>query len=69
MGLGTVLWYRGVKEVKGSVAAGFMGVMPLSALVLSYVLLNEQFEWIHAIGMALELVAIGLMAWAQEKNK
>lgn len=30
--LGSVLWYRGVEKVSGSTAAGFMGVMPVSAL-------------------------------------
>ena len=35
MGLGTVLWYAGVKRTRGSTAAAYMGVMPVSALVLS----------------------------------
>jgi drug/metabolite transporter (DMT)-like permease len=50
MGLGSVLWYKGIQRVAGSTAATFMGVMPLSALVLSYLLLGEQFHWIHLAG-------------------
>jgi drug/metabolite transporter (DMT)-like permease len=53
MGLGSVLWYRGVQKVEGSTAAAFMGVMPLSALFLSYWILGESFEWIHLGGFAL----------------
>ena len=35
-----------------------MGVMPVSALVLSYVLLDEPFRWIHLAGMAVVLAGI-----------
>lgn len=61
MGLGSVFWYRGVQKVEGSTAAAFMGVMPLSALVLSYVLLGEDFEWIHMAGFALVFVGVLLI--------
>lgn len=61
MGLGSVLWYRGVKRVEGTVAASFMGVMPVSALVLSYVLLHEKFEWIHLAGFGLVFLGVLLM--------
>lgn len=58
MALGSVLWYRGVSRVAGTTASGFMAVMPVSALVLSYLLLDESFEPIHAVGMAAVLAAI-----------
>ena len=63
MGLGTVLWYAGVKRSKGSTAAAYMGVMPVSALVLSYVLLGEPFRWLHLLGFAIVLGGVGLVAW------
>lgn len=70
LGIGTLLWYNGVKHVKGSVAAGFMGVMAVSALVLSYILVGETFQWIHLAGISLELVAIGFAVKARaEKQK
>ncbi len=53
LALGSVIWYTGVKKVSGSIAAGFMGVMPVSALVLSYLLLGEEFQWIHLVGFAI----------------
>jgi drug/metabolite transporter (DMT)-like permease len=61
MGLGSVLWYKGISKVEGSIAASFMGVMPVSALVLSYVLLQEKFEWLHLIGFGLVFGGVLLM--------
>ena len=52
MALGAVLWFMGNRDVSGTTASVFMGVMPVSALVLSYLLLGEPFEWIHLVGMA-----------------
>lgn len=61
MGLGSVLWYKGITRVEGTVAASFMGVMPVSALLLSYLLLGEQFRWLHLIGFALVFSGVLLM--------
>lgn len=69
LAVGTVLWYRGVREVEGSVAAGFMGVMPVSALVLSYALLGEPFRWIHLVGFALVFAGVLLIASAHARMK
>lgn len=61
MGLGSVLWYKGVSKVEGTVAASFMGVMPVSALLLSYVLLHEKFRWMQLIGFVLVFTGVLLM--------
>jgi drug/metabolite transporter (DMT)-like permease len=61
MGLGSVLWYKGATRVEGTVAASFMGVMPISALVLSYLLLHEKFEWMHLAGFGLVFCGVLLM--------
>ena len=66
LALGTVLWYSGIKLSKPGQAAIFMAVMPISALVLSYVLLGEKFHWIHAVGFGIVLGSIFL---ATHKNK
>jgi uncharacterized membrane protein len=60
MALGSWLWFRGLQRSSGANAAPYMGVMPVSALLLSYVLLEEPFEWIHVAGMA--IVLLGLAA-------
>lgn len=62
MALGSVLWYSGVERVPGHVAAGFMAVMPLSALLLSYLLLAEAFQWVHLVGFGLALGGVVLMS-------
>lgn len=53
LGRGSVLWYRGLQRTMGTVAAGFMGIMPVSALVFSYVLLDEPVRLVHLVGFAI----------------
>jgi drug/metabolite transporter (DMT)-like permease len=50
------------------VAAGFMAVMPVSALILSYVLLGETFRWMHLAGFGLALAGVLLMSREQQKQ-
>jgi drug/metabolite transporter (DMT)-like permease len=68
MALGSLLWYSGVQQVPGHVAAGFMAVMPVSALILSYVLLGETFRWMHLAGFGLALAGVLLMSREQQKQ-
>lgn len=63
LALGTWLWYSGVKQAEGAVAAGFMGVMPASALILSYVLLGEAFRWLHILGFTVVAASVVLISW------
>ena len=67
-GLAPVLWYNGVRKAPGVLTAGAMSVMPISALVLSYVLLGETFRWAHMIGFGLVFLGLLLMIYehAQE---
>lgn len=58
LGLGAVLWYKGVQKTDASIAAGFMGIIPVSALLMSYFMLNEPFRWSHIAGLAVEIIAI-----------
>jgi len=63
MGLGSVLWFLGVRRVAATTASGFMAVMPVSALLLSYVLLGEQFSWIQPLGMAVVLTGLAAVVY------
>ena len=63
LALGSWLWYAGVQKAEGSTAAAFMGVMPVSALVLSYILLGEAFRWMHLAGFAVVFTGVLLMSW------
>ncbi|MEQ8701067.1 MAG: DMT family transporter, partial [Bauldia litoralis] len=69
MVLGSVLWYSGVAKVEGSTAAGFMGVMPASALILSYVLLGEPFRWAQLAGFAIVFAGVCVIAWAHARPR
>lgn len=64
MALGSWLWFRGMAQVAAGTASAFMGVMPVSALVLSYVLLGEAVQPVHLVGMAIVLVGLGLVVRA-----
>lgn len=68
MALGSLCWYRGIQKVPGHIAAGFMVVMPISALLLSYWLLGEAFKWIHAAGFGLALSGVALMIFEHRKQ-
>lgn len=63
LALGSWLWYAGVQKAEGSTAAAFMGVMPVSALILSYILLGEAFRWMHLAGFAVVFSGVLLMSW------
>ena len=67
MGIGSLLWYSGVSRVSGATASAFMGVMPLSALLLSYLLLGESFEPVHLVGLIAVLVAIAAVLRSERK--
>jgi drug/metabolite transporter (DMT)-like permease len=44
-----------------------MGVMPVSALVLSYVLLGEAFEWVHLLGFGVVFAGVLLVIQAHRR--
>ena len=52
-------------RAEGSVAAGFMGLMPVSALLLSYLLLDEPFRWIQPLGFAVVFAGVLLLSSIQ----
>jgi drug/metabolite transporter (DMT)-like permease len=57
-----LFWFRGVTRVPASAAAVFTGIMPISAVLLSYLVLNEPFSWLHLMGALCVLLGIGLIA-------
>ena len=60
-GLAPVIWYSGVRAAPGVLAAGAMSIMPLTSLLLSYVLLGEAFRWVHLLGFGLVFAGLVLM--------
>lgn len=66
LALGTRLLYSGMQNATGSIASAFTAIMPASALVLSYLLLDEAFEWIHLVGFSLVVASIFVMVKASQ---
>jgi drug/metabolite transporter (DMT)-like permease len=56
-----ILWFQGVSKVPASTAAVFTGIMPVSAVLLSYLVLNEPFSWAHVAGGLFVLLGIGFI--------
>jgi drug/metabolite transporter (DMT)-like permease len=42
--------------------------MPVSALVLSYVLLGEPFEWLQLVGFTVVFAGVLLIAWTHAQS-
>ncbi|MEK5500251.1 DMT family transporter [Bacillus sp. FSL M8-0168] len=52
------LWYSGVAKVSAGISGIFTSVLPVSAVVLSGIVLKEQFTMIHLIGITLVIAGI-----------
>jgi hypothetical protein len=47
--LGYLLWFGGLAKVPASTAGVFTGVLPVSAVLLCYLVLGEPFSWAHQV--------------------
>ncbi|EKQ51262.1 MULTISPECIES: DMT family transporter [unclassified Clostridium] len=55
-----ILWFKGIAKVDASNAAVFTGVMPLSSILLSGIVLREEILPIHIISLIFVLLGIYL---------
>ncbi len=53
-----ILWFSAVPKLSGSTSAVFTSLMPITAVLLSYLILGEQFVWPHLIGGVFVLASI-----------
>jgi drug/metabolite transporter (DMT)-like permease len=60
--VGYFLWFRGVEDASVGVAGIFSGIVPVSAVVLSTVVLGEPFTSGHMLGLVLVLSAICILS-------
>lgn len=64
LALGSACWYMGVQNAEASTVPAFMGLMPLSALMMSYWLLRETFHPLHLLGFGLVFGGVLVMSKA-----
>lgn len=57
-----LLMYQGITQVPASTAGVLTGVLPISSVILSLLILGEKMSFIHLIGMCCILTAIFLIA-------
>ncbi|MEW5961669.1 MAG: DMT family transporter [Chloroflexota bacterium] len=63
-----LLWFHGVTHVPASTAAVFTGFMPISGVLLSYLVLREPFSWVHILGVLCVLLGIGFVTRPGQKT-
>ena len=64
---GFLLWYAGAAKVRGSDAALFTALAPVSAVMLAAGLLGEPLAGAQLAGMACVLAAVVMLGWAGRK--
>ncbi len=57
-----LLWFSGIVRVPASVAGVYTGIMPVSSLTLSWLLLDEHVGWPHLLGCLAVLAGIGCIS-------
>ncbi|PKM50821.1 MAG: hypothetical protein CVV02_10025 [Firmicutes bacterium HGW-Firmicutes-7] len=60
--IGYTCWFSGISKVEVHIAAGFSGIMPISSVSLSILILGEKLTWQHGIGMLLALIGVYTIA-------
>lgn len=65
--IGILLWMFGLRTISSSVAGAFAGVMPVSALVISAIFLDESIGWPHILGLI--LVVAGIVMVVQSRRQ
>jgi drug/metabolite transporter (DMT)-like permease len=66
---GFLLWYAGAARVKGAEAAVFTAVAPVTAVLLSAVVLGEPVGWSSAIGLLAVAGAILILSWRRTADQ
>ena len=61
-------WARGVELVGSNRAGLFINLVPIFGSVLAVLIIGEQFEWYHLVGLLLVLGGIGISERAADKG-
>jgi drug/metabolite transporter (DMT)-like permease len=60
------LWNSGISKVPTSTVSVFTGILPVSALLLSYFILKEPFLWSYVLSIG--LVLLGIIYMTKERS-
>ena len=63
-----ICWFRGIAKVSVTTAAGFTGVMPISSVILSCVVLGEIITWQHVLGTIMVIAGIYVISFSKVKK-
>lgn len=64
-----IMYYYGIQKIGAARASIFINLMPLSAVILAVILLNEPLLPIHLIGAALVLTGVTIGTKANKKKE
>jgi drug/metabolite transporter (DMT)-like permease len=67
--LAWILWFQGLSKVSATAAGVFSGVLPVSAVLLSCVILREPFLRSHLVGVLCVLFAISFITIGSKQAK
>lgn len=67
--LAYLFWFAGIVRVPASTAGVFTAVMPVSALLLSALVLGQRIDPAHVAGCALVLLSIALLSLPGKKSE
>lgn len=60
--LAVLLWFYGLRNVPASIAGAFTGLMPITAVLSAWLVLDESINWTHVLGMLLIVLGIVMVA-------
>jgi len=66
--LSQLSYARGVELIGSNRAGLFINLVPIFGSILAVVLLRENFEWYHLVGLLLVLLGIGIAERAADKQ-
>jgi drug/metabolite transporter (DMT)-like permease len=64
--LAAFFWFKGLSRVEVSRAAVFIGLVPVSSVILSYIFLSEKFLWAHVAGAVFVVAGIWCAAYKRK---
>ena len=62
-------WFRGIASTSGAAASAFTAIMPLSAALLSTILLGESISTLQMVALSTAVSSILLLAMAEKGRK